>query len=603
MLTPAGRRSRRSVDSAGAGESTPAVPAGGETSARTYFLVLVLLSLFAWAPLLYPGYLQVHSGFLPIFNLVDLASGDSPLRWQASLGPSPDVLRSDGPLAYWLGWAFRPLLGEMGAIKAVLALSLVVGGLGMWALIQRIGAGRGHKSSQLDSGLLGIEGDVVARAGLLAGVVYMLWPPLLAAVYVRGALAEVMLMGLLPWALWAVTRLKNTQSGVSGIALGVLLTGLATALLFLAQPGLAIWATVLLVLWSVWPLATASGRIAATVAVILGALAGATGVWALSGMPTSVFGGAVGDGFSAHAVYPYQFLSAAWGFGASSADWRGELPFQLGLAALGLAMLAGILGIQRWARLETPIKGALSFAIGAGLILLLLTTTAVRGLWNWLPMLGQPLTYPWQLLVLVGPLLALAACLVVLVEQRVSALPVWAGLLAFVVLSSYPYLAPRFTKVAPDLETVAIFGGGPITLLSADVQQQSTADPDAEASQASSPELQVTAVWQALQPVDFDYNVFFHAVNDAGDVLAQWDGPPQRSGEPYPMTMWSVGEVISDTYSLELDVPVASVAHVNLGLYNWQTGERLTVTPAAARRDIGTAAGQTDGTVQLELQP
>ncbi len=45
------------------------------------------------------------------------------------------------------------------------------------------------------------------------------------------------------------------------------------------------------------------------------------------------------------------------------------------------------------------------------------------------------------------------------------------------------------------------------------------------------------------------------------------------------MTTWSVGDIISGDYVLtpEADRPITDVKSVWIGLYNWQTGERLAV--------------------------
>ena len=59
--------------------------------------------------------------------------------------------------------------------------------------------------------------------------------------------------------------------------------------------------------------------------------------------------------------------------------------------------------------------------------------------------------------------------------------------------------------------------------------------------------LTVTIAWQALQPIDFDYNLFIHALDAAGNRVAQWDGQPLAAGEPYPMTAWLVGEIVPET--------------------------------------------------------
>ena len=180
-------------------------------------------------------------------------------------------------------------------------------------------------------------------------------------------------------------------------------------------------------------------------------------------------------------------------------------------------------------------------------------------------MLASTLTYPWQLFALVGPLLAILAGAVLVVERRLALLPMWAGLVVFVVLSSTAYLSPRFTQVDPSTAPAVIFGSNQVTLLTADAtffneQTPSVGSPytlplltchlppadlPPATLQPATP-LTVTVAWQALQPIDFDYNLFVHAVDAAGNKLAQWDGQPQRGQDPYPMTQWPVGEIVPE---------------------------------------------------------
>ena len=90
----------------------------------------------------------------------------------------------------------------------------------------------------------------------------------------------------------------------------------------------------------------------------------------------------------------------------------------------------------------------------------------------------------------------------------------------------------------------------------------------------------VRAVWQALQPIDFDYNIFIHIVDDAGNAVAQFDGQPRKGSRP--MTTWLPGEIIPDAYQLSIPADAPPSLHVRMGLYNWQTLDRL---PLAAGGD------------------
>lgn len=600
VITPAGRRSRRSADS-----KIPGDVAHRATSRGTYFLILILLSLFAWAPLLYPGYLQVHSGFLPVFNLADLAASPNKLRWLPTIGVTPDLLAGEGPFAYWLALLLRPFAGDVGAVKGVFAFSILIGGLGVAAWTRRAFARWS-------------EHDIIERAALLAGVVFMLWPPLLATVYVRGALAEAVLMGIVPWALWGVSGVKchevPQRSAVEASGgdvlemsdrrrgLPLIVAGLLVAALVWTQAGLALWATAVLVTWALWPGALARTRLAAAGAVVAGAAIGFGLLLLLHGDAATGAGQPIDIG--RHAVYPYQLFSPAWSFGISTSDWKGDLPLQLGLAALALAMVTVILGAgglrarEEQAPGSTPVRpfqSALGFSLVVGLILILLTTTLARPLWRAFPALAGTLTYSWQLFALVGPSLAILAGAVLIVERRLALLPMYAGLVVFVLLSSTAYLSPRFTQVDPSAAPAVVFGSNQVTLLTADAtflneQTPSVGSPFTLQPTPSQPAdlqpttlppvtpLTVTVAWQALQPIDFDYNLFVHAVDEAGNKLAQWDGQPQRGQDPYPMTQWPVGEIVPGTIRLELTPEqAAAVRQVVIGLYNWQDGNRLSV--------------------------
>ncbi len=593
VTSSSGRRFRRSVDSA---------TAQHDAGRGAYLLALLLLSLFAWAPLLYPGYLQVHSGFLPVFNLADLVVSPNKLTWLPTIGVAPDLLRGEGPLAYWLALLLRPLAGDVGAVKGVFALSIISVGLGLFAWARRDLASFEGDSTDVDAPVANPQGLLSARAGLLAAAIAMLWPPLLATVYVRGALAEALFMAVLAWSLWGVSGVRCQVSGVkfhvSRVTYAVV-AGVLVAALFWTQAGLALWATGLLLAWALWPGAAWRGRGIAATAVLAGALLGGGLFWLLHG----------GQGAAApmldvasHAVYPYQLFSPAWGFGASTPGWQDGLSLQLSFAALGLAALTVVLGFGKRAHVSLRDGSqsrvtlhALSFAAIAVLVLVLLTTTLARPLWG-IDLLAATLSYPWQLHALVGPLLALLAGAVVAVERRLAVLPLWAAAVALVVLSSYPYLAPRLTQVMPDPAAPAIFGAQRVTLVTALVSEAGTVGDRPElggqgeagtvgdrpepggATLTITTARTVTLAWQALQPIDFDYNVFVHAVDADGNRVAQWDGQPLRDGEPYPMTAWPVGEVVENSYRLELDPDAAPVQRVLVGLYNWQTGERLPVS-------------------------
>jgi hypothetical protein len=70
------------------------------------------------------------------------------------------------------------------------ALSIIALGLGTFAWARRDLSDIEDDSDGVDGLAANPKGLLSARAGLLAAIVAMLWPPLLATVYVRGALGE-----------------------------------------------------------------------------------------------------------------------------------------------------------------------------------------------------------------------------------------------------------------------------------------------------------------------------------------------------------------------------------------------------------------------------
>jgi hypothetical protein len=100
--------------------------------------------------------------------------------------------------------------------------------------------------------------------------------------------------------------------------------------------------------------------------------------------------------------------------------------------------------------------------------------------------------------------------------------------------------------------------------------------------------------WQVLQPIAFDYNIFFQATIETNNeivVLAQLDTQPRQGLEP--ATSWAVGTVMTDTYTLELPNTVlpntvlpntvlpntgaAGNVRYFYGFYDWRDGTRLPV--------------------------
>lgn len=514
------------------------------------WLLVILLTVFAVAPLTYPGFFEAHSGFLPVFNAERLS--DAP-NW----GRLADPPRGEGRLPYLLTWPFLQLSGSgIVAIKWGYGLSLVLGALGIY-----VWARHWHGS----------------KGGVLAAAVYTYLPWHLTTIYVRGAYAEAWLWALWPWILWAIDRLgeKGSRSTLIAVALGLPLL----AATFWIQPGLAALATVLLVAYGV---AVPTGQPRPLLHLVEVLVLALLLLWlaarrlAEARIP-----------FGEHFVYPTQLFSAIWGNGLS---------FQLGLAAVGLSIVTVALWVsgrdhttKRQSALQTnerasstispslPFGHAIRFWVGTLLVLVLLSLPLSAWLWTSTG-LDRFLTYPWQLLALTSfPLIFLAGS-VIRLDERLTTLPAWAGLVAMVLLASYPYLAPRFTQVDPGPAPVAFLQSA-----NADAPQIALLDYEVQAPTEITPTLTLTMTWQAVAPVTHDYTVFAHVLSDESTKVAQSDTRPCNG--TCPTDTWEPGEILVDRHELILTPyatgdsahPLSGPYRLAVGLYLLDTGERATV--------------------------
>jgi hypothetical protein len=498
------------------------------------WILVVLLTVFAVAPLTYPGFFEAHSGFLPAFNVEHLSAAPN---W----GRLADPVRGGGKLPYLLVWPFYTLSGSgIAAIKWGYGLAFLLGAMGVHAWTRR---------------WLGVRG------GVLAAAVYTYLPWHLSTVYVRGAYAEAWLWAFWPFTLWALDHLGEGQPRATLIAIAVGLPVLAAT--FWTQPGLAALGVLLLIAYGAmvpnrhpWPLLRLVGTLALPVLLL----------WYAAGkMPQATVS------FSEHFLHPFQLLSAAWG---------DRLSFQLGLAAVGLSIvtvaLAAIKRTDERDKENAPFfssllhQRAVWFWLGTLIVLVLLSLPLSAWLWRTLG-LDAYMDYPWQLLALAGLPLAFLAGSVGRLDERLATLPAWAGLLALVVLASYPYLAPQFTQLDPGPEPVAL-----IEPLAADAPQIMLLDYELVPPTQITPTLTLTLTWQAVAPITDDYTVFVHLLAGDGSKAAQRDTRPCE-GE-CPTNAWRPGEIITDRYQMALDPGAATGPYrLAVGLYLLDTGDRATV--------------------------
>jgi len=389
---------------------------------------------------------------------------------------------------------------------------------------------------------------------------------------VRGAYAEAWLWALWPVVLWAVDGLAGRRRWVSALV-GLAALGAA----FWTQAGLTTVFFLGMCIGLFWQRRTSRwGWIAL---VVMAAVAVYVGFRSPQPRVT----------LADHLVYPFQLLSPAWGFGASVPGWADGLSFQLGLAAVGLGAAAAILKAApkragadddattpgEMGELGGIERDAVSFGrafwawVAVLTTIVLLTLTLAGPVWR-VTGLDELLTYPWQLLALAGLPLAFLAGSVIRVDRRLGELPAWAGLAALVVLASYPYLAPRFTRVDPGTEPLGV-----VQPVGADVPQILLLDAQVVPPTEITPTLTVTLTWQATEPVTGDYTVFVHLLAPDGKV-AQHDARPCDGA--CPTDTWQPGEIVADRHSISLGIGAPPGPYrLAIGLYLLDGGERAAI--------------------------
>jgi hypothetical protein len=525
-------------------------------------LLTLLFSAFALAPMLYPGYLQVHSGFLPFWNLSDLRQEFGKLNWIPGDILPFDVFRQEGLTAYYT--AFLLPVSDIRAIKMIFGLGFLLGASGVYFWLRSW------------------FGNIGA---LVSALIYIYSPFFLTTVYVRGAWAETLFWGMLPWAVLGATYLVSTPR-----LLLIPFAAVFWAILGFTQLGLTIWATLLITLMVL--VVHFRQALFPVLAMVMGTGVAVLGYWWLS---PSGFSLSRSPDPTEHLLYPFQLFSSFWGAGVSQAGWNDGLSLQVGIAGLGLAIVALFLWQRSADRASNPASGTdrrMVFFPIAVVVICLLMVGLVSGKWLW-----GLLTYPWQLLGFVGLFLAVLGGAVPWIEPKFQQLPLFAGLVLVVIIPVYPHLTPQYVNNSEITAPQALVGTPDISLLEHNfttvvdghtvglASGQAMVPLTVHGALSAGDELQLNVSWHPLRSMAKDYKIFVHLVDPAGNILAQFDGQPQAG--LYPTSQWIPGEIIGDTYPVVMPQLEAQKPYqVYIGFYDSETLERLPVVGDGAGRII-----------------
>ncbi len=421
----------------------------------------MLLTIFAVAPLLRPGYFWAahdarHDVYFILQYNITWNEGILFPRWSPdwAFGYGYPFFNIYAPGATFLGtWLYRVFhLTLENAVKATFLVSILLSAWGMWLFVR----------DWLDE-----------RAALVAAVAFVYAPYHLLDIYVRAAMAESLALALLPFALWALRRAVFNPGPMT-----IALVALSYALIHLTSNLVALLFTPVLGLYLlllVWQRTHESGSEAslrqkgrAFLRVLFAPAVGLTLGIALAAffiLPALLeknfvnldqwYGGYYD--FHDHFVYFAQLFDPRWGFGISTPGPDDPLSYQLGLALYLLAALAGWVWWQR-----PQIHRA---EIGFWLVILMgsvwLTTGASTLAWDRVPMVAMA-QFPWRYLSLSVLALAILAPVVLYGPLKNPGAPenpsswllalMLAGLM---ILASAPYLRIQVTDPPPGGATLA----------------------------------------------------------------------------------------------------------------------------------------------------
>ena len=425
-------------------------------------LVIVAFSIFAWAPLLTPGYFfAAHDARHSVFFLVefDQTFRDGFLwpRWSPdfSFGYGYPLFNLYAPLSFY-GAELLHLVGLSftTAIKTMYLLATIGSGLAMYGFVRR---------------LFG------SSSGLLAAVVYIYVPFHLVEIFVRSAYAEFIALALIPLVFWVFTELIAAPTwarfGLAGLAYGLLvLTHHATFFTF--SPLLMVYILYLILAKTRFDLKKLffSALNAAGGGLLGLALAGIYLLPLVAEMRfIKVEQWTSGSyNYLDHFVYFSQLFSPDWGYGYAGVGLLDDFSYQLGIVVIGLIAFALV---SAWRRRFPHHGTALFFLASTGGVILLMSPLA-ETIWQIVP-IASLVQFPWRLLGMTAFTMSIVAGSLLADNSRPSAtnyqLPMTNNespisqsssspsslymLCLVIVLASFPYTLPQYTDIPDWAET------------------------------------------------------------------------------------------------------------------------------------------------------
>jgi uncharacterized membrane protein len=338
-------------------------------------VAILVLSFFAWRPLLAPGFFPIHDDTqVPRLFEMDrsLRTGQFPVRWVADFGfgYGYPLFNYYPPMTYYLGEAFHLLTGAgfLPTIKVLWFTALAGSAIAMYFLAREFFG---------------------PTAGVVAAAYYLYAPYHAVDAYVRGALAELMALVWLPLILLFTYRLAKSNRAVVwlGISLALLIT--THQVTFVAFfPFLLLWYL------GVSKQALKGFLAAVLLGFGLSAFFWLPAFWEKGYTLIDQISITNQSNYTVHFVCPGQLWDSVWGYGGSVSGCLDGLSFKIGKLHVILALLALLMAVLRRSKILILTFILLAFAV-------FMTTDLSKFVWDRISLLAY-IQFPWRYLGLVA---------------------------------------------------------------------------------------------------------------------------------------------------------------------------------------------------------
>lgn len=332
--------------------------------------IFIIFSILIFRPILnnlwYPMHDSTHVARTYLLEKT-LSKGQFPAIWASEIGDGAGypLFHFYAPLMTYVSLGLKTVMGSyfMG-IKLTLILTSLFGMIGVYYLTRKWGR----------------------AAGVVGALSYALLPYAAVNIYVRGAFAEYLAMGLLPWVFYAWSNLSTVRRQLFAV--------IVTTLFLLSHNLIPLLAFPFVIIWIILnkPEKLKSWIIPIIFAITLSAFYLVPLLFERSFVQADSV--ARTTDYSLHFVTISQLWNSAWGYGGSAAGVEDGMSFKVGKVQLLLALVGSILILLRSKRKEL-------FFVFSGILALFMTTSFSSFVWRSIPLISI-VQFPWRFLVLAG---------------------------------------------------------------------------------------------------------------------------------------------------------------------------------------------------------